>query len=197
MKIANFQPFTLSDYPGYCAAIIFTIGCNFRCSYCHNKILWDENTKQISEEKLFDFLQAKQGKIDGVVITGGEPTLQTDLEDFIRKIKDLGYKVKLDTNGSNPLVLKKLIDRGLLDYIAMDIKAPFSKYAQLSGTPISIPDIQKSIDIIAKSGVKHIFRTTWDKKLLTEADLEAIRKLLPQKSAFVVQECLGGITNCE
>ncbi|MGD9153155.1 MAG: anaerobic ribonucleoside-triphosphate reductase activating protein [Gammaproteobacteria bacterium] len=195
MKIGGIQSFTLSDYPGYCAAIIFTIGCNFRCPYCHNKSLCDESAAQITEKEIMDFLITKQGKLDGVVITGGEPTIQTDLENFIQKIKELNYIVKLDTNGSYPNVLTRLITKGLLDYIAMDIKAPFSIYDKLAGTQVSISAIYHSIKIIASSGIEHVFRTTWDKKLLTEYDISVIKSLLPAGSKFITQKCTP--INCE
>jgi len=189
MKIGGMQPFTLSDYPGLCAAIIFTLGCNFRCSYCHNKRLLNNNAKPISNEQVFEFLNAKRGKLDGIVISGGEPTLQPDLHKMLQQIKSLQYQIKLDTNGTNPNVLKKLMDRGLVDYIAMDIKAPMFAYHKLAGVPVITSDIEKSIDIIINSGINHMFRTTWDKTLLTQSDIDAIQVLLPKSSNFVLQDC--------
>lgn len=189
MKISGFHSFTLSDYPGCCASIIFTIGCNFRCPYCHNKSLWNEGATQINEDRVFDFLIAKQGKLDGVVITGGEPTIQPDLEDFILKVKELHYKVKLDTNGTSPNVLKRLIKNELVDYVAMDIKAPLPIYHKLAGVGVAVATIYNSIDLIGTSGINHVFRTTWDRDLLTEDDINAIKLLLPAGSKFVIQEC--------
>lgn len=198
MLIAGLQPFSLSDYPNHISAIIFTVGCDFRCPYCHNKNLWFADRYQdeelISEDKIFTFLQQKQGKIDGLVITGGEPTLQTNLKEFITKVKELNYAVKLDTNGYNPHILQNLIQENLLDFIAMDIKAPWQKYAQVAGIDVDIKKIQHSIEIIQNSSVKHLFRTTWDKSLLTEEDIVSIQNIIknsknPTKSTFVLQTC--------
>lgn len=189
MNIGGFQPFTLSDYPGYCAAIVFTIGCNFCCEYCHNKTLLNDNAAQISETKIFEFLQDKHKKLDGLVISGGEPTLQHDLQFFIQRVKELGFKVKLDTNGSRPEILETLITNKLVDYIAMDIKAPLHKYHKLADTPMNIAHIKHSINILTNSGIDHLFRTTWYKKLLTNSDVDAIKNLLPKNSTFVLQEC--------
>lgn len=191
MNIADIQPFSLSDYPGQCAAIIFTIGCNFRCPYCHNKSLWNGEAKTVAEEKIMDFLIAKRGRLSGVVITGGEPTIQPDLESFIEKVKALGYLVKLDTNGAYPDVLDRLITKRLLDFIAMDIKAPFFNYNELTGVQTNIFDIKRSIRLINSSGIEHVFRTTWDKELLSEHDIGLIKKLLPIGGNFVIQEKTG------
>ncbi|MGC9053845.1 MAG: anaerobic ribonucleoside-triphosphate reductase activating protein, partial [Candidatus Hydrogenedens sp.] len=126
MKIGGFQPFSLSDFPNCVSAIVFTQGCNFRCPFCHNPslVLPELFLPPIPEEALIAFLNERKGKLDGVVITGGEPTIQSDLMKFVSEIKGLGYKVKLDTNGSNPEILKELIENNLLDYVAMDVKAP-------------------------------------------------------------------------
>jgi len=189
MKIGGLQTFTLSDYPGHCAAIIFTIGCNFCCPYCHNKSLLNEVTaQQISEEEIFTFLSKRHGKLDGVVITGGEPTIQPGLEHFIKKIKEMNYKVKLDTNGSRPNVLQKLIEQNLVDYIAMDIKAPFSMYEKVAGTKILTANIAKSIELIRQSKIGYMFRTTWDKSLLTENDMSSIEALFSDYK-LVIQDC--------
>lgn len=190
MLIAGLQPFSLSDYPNCSSAIIFTVGCNFCCPYCHNKNLWHQETCQnfIAEEAVLNFLQNKQGKLDGLVITGGEPTVQNDLKSFIQKVKQLNYQVKLDTNGSNPLVLQELIQEKLLDFIAMDLKAPFSKYPQAIGTNIDIKNIKQSIEIIQNSNIQHLFRTTWDKNILTEQDIKEIKKTI-KNSVFIVQKC--------
>jgi pyruvate formate lyase activating enzyme len=189
MKIGGFQPFTLSDYPGCCAAIIFTSGCNLCCPYCHNKSLWDENAAQVAEKQIFDFLIARKEKLEGVVITGGEPTIQPDLKNFILKVKKLHYRVKLDTNGTAPNILKNFIENGLVDYIAMDIKAPLPIYHKLAGIGVTVSAICNSIKIIAASGIDHIFRTTWDKDLLTEYDISAIKLLVPTSSQLIIQEC--------
>lgn len=186
MKIAAIQPLSLSDFPPYCAAIIFTIGCNLRCTYCHNKNLWDENHSQINQQEVFDFLLDKINKLDGVVITGGEPTIQQDLLPFIKAIKALGYKIKLNTNGTNPTSLKELIEQNLVDYIAMDLKGPFTSSASICGTDSFLDNIKKSIDLIASSMIPHEFRTVWDKKLLTEVDIEITKSLLPKNSKHII-----------
>ncbi|MBU0456470.1 MAG: anaerobic ribonucleoside-triphosphate reductase activating protein [Pseudomonadota bacterium] len=188
MKIGGLQPFTLSDYPGCCAAIVFTLGCNFRCPYCHNKQLW-QGKSQLSEQALFDFLEEKREKLDGLVITGGEPTIQPDLAMFIQRVKAMGYKIKLDTNGSHPGVLKTLLDQSLLDFIAMDIKAPFSLYSALSGVDVSIAAIQESIRLVKASSLPYLFRTTWDRTRLTEQDIEVLKEEL-NDPRWISQECL-------
>ena len=192
MNIGGFQPFTLSDFPGYPAAIIFTQGCNFRCPYCHNHSLWksEPKTADLEEAKVCSFLKQRIGRLEGIVITGGEPTIQPDLCNFIRRIKSLGFRVKLDTNGSNPIVLKKLIEQKLLDYIAMDIKAPEKKYDLICGLPVQMDNIRQSIDMIAGSSIDHHFRTTYFKKLLTQKDMQAIRKQTPPSSPYIIQHYL-------
>ena len=134
--IGGIQKTTLIDFPQKVAAIVFTQGCNFRCGYCHNPELIETCHSELvseafSNEKIFSFLKTRIGKLDGVVITGGEPTIQKDLYDFVKKIKSMGFSVKLDTNGTNPAIIEKLIKENLLDYIAMDIKAPLNKYQQI------------------------------------------------------------------
>ena len=129
MKIKGLQKQTLLDYPDKLACTIFIFGCNFRCGFCHNpELIVEDGREEIKEDYILDFLKERKGFIDAVCITGGEPTLNNDLPNFIRKVKELGFLVKLDTNGSNPEMLKQLIDDNLLDYIAMDIKAPLEKY---------------------------------------------------------------------
>jgi len=171
MIIGGLEKMTLIDYPGQLAAIVFTKGCNFRCHFCYNPLLvwpdketdekkYEKTCSTISEDEFFLFLQERQGKLDGVVITGGEPTLQPDLPEFIKKIRALGYKVKLDTNGTNPEILVKLLAEKLLDYIAMDFKAPFIKYEAVVGIKINCQNLEKSVKIIIGSGLPHEFRTT-------------------------------------
>ncbi len=188
MKIGGLQRFTLSDYPGCPAAVVFTQGCNFRCPFCHNGALLApvNDARQISETEVLGFLEKRKQQLGGVVISGGEPTLQPDLAEFIGKIKEMGFAVKLDTNGSNPEVLEKLLKDGLVDYIAMDIKAPLAKYDTLCGVNTDTRSICRSIAIIAKT-TNHHFRTTWVKPLLDENDISKAGELLPASSKYVIQ----------
>ena len=180
MNIGGLNSFTLSDFPGKVSAILFTQGCNFRCPFCHNGSLLPLTTSHLlSEEYIFEFLSSRKNKLEGVVITGGEPTIHNDLDTFIKKIRSLNLSIKLDTNGSNPEVLQHLINENLLDYIAMDIKAPIEKYNILSGVNVCIKNIQKSIQIISSSNVKHEFRTTYVPHLLKKTDIKEIQKMVP------------------
>jgi len=142
MIIGGLQRFSLIDYPGKISAILFTRGCNFRCPYCHNPELVDPQryAEPWQEEEYWAFLQSRTQKLDAVVVTGGEPTLQEDLEPFLEKIRKMGFLIKLDTNGSNPDVLKDLLSANLVDYIAMDIKAPLEKYSEVAKVPIDKTD---------------------------------------------------------
>lgn len=135
MQIGGLQKFSLLDYPGKISAVVFTQGCNFRCPYCHNPELVDPARYQecLPEEEIFSFLETRRGKLEAVTVTGGEPTLQKSLAPFLRRIKDMGFLVKLDTNGSRPDVLEELLRQKLIDYIAMDIKAPLEKYEAVTG----------------------------------------------------------------
>jgi len=164
MKIGGLEKTTLVDFPGKVACTVFTIGCNFRCPFCYSsELVLPEKIKNhpdISEKIFFDFLKERQGLIEGVVICGGEPTIHEDLLEFIKKIKKLGFLVKLDTNGSNPKIIKKLVKESLVDYIAMDIKASKEKYNKKSFFNAKIQDIQESIDFIKQGKVDYEFRTT-------------------------------------
>ncbi|HDP36094.1 MAG TPA: anaerobic ribonucleoside-triphosphate reductase activating protein [Candidatus Hydrogenedentes bacterium] len=190
MRFGGFQPFTLSDYPGHVAAIVFTQGCNFKCPFCHNGDLLSFAPSEKAlypEEEILRVLKQRQGKLEGLVISGGEPTVQPDLPRFAATVKTLGYKIKLDTNGSNPDMLSRLIADRLLDYIAMDIKAPLARYSRLSGVSVSTRDIEKSIALIAGAKLPHHFRTTAVTPLLSPADMQAVRELAPPGSELVVQ----------
>ena len=170
--IGGIQKTTLVDFPGKVAAIVFTQGCNFRCGYCHNpELLEHSKNSDFNKNDFLDFLKTRIGKLDGVVITGGEPTLQKGLYDFIKEIKSLGFAVKLDTNGTNPIIVEKLINDNLLDYIAMDIKAPFDKYTKITGVGVDIENIKRSIELIKNSSVDYEFRTTVLKSQLSLMDL--------------------------
>lgn len=189
MKISGMQKLTLLDYPGNIACLIFTQGCNFRCPFCHNKdLLGDENEDSISVDEVFSYLDKRKGVLDGVVISGGEPLLQPDIEEFITKVKNMGYKIKLDTNGSSPTKLKLLIDKGLVDYIAMDIKNNFTCYNETSGINcINIENIKRSINIIESSKVEHEFRTTVVKQLHNLGKLQEICSYLGTQTKYYIQ----------
>ena len=163
MLINGFQKLTVLDYPGKVACIVFTPGCNFRCPFCHNAGLVTHIDKDtyIDEEEVLSYLKKRQGILDGVVITGGEPLLQDGIEEFIGKIKDLGYAIKLDTNGSFPEKLISLVEKGLVDYVAMDIKNSKAKYmATIGVNNIDMASIEKSVDFLLQNKVDYEFRTT-------------------------------------
>ena len=173
------------------AAIVFTQGCNFRCGYCHNPELLDlrsDKSTAVSLHDFWDFLNSRKGKIDGIVITGGEPCLQKDLPDFITEIKKSGFLVKLDTNGSFPDKLIKLLDMNLLDYIAMDIKAPVNRYHKITGCTVNEKAIRQSISAIMNRGVDYEFRTTVVSSLLDFDDFEQIGQLLNGAKRYYLQK---------
>jgi pyruvate formate lyase activating enzyme len=163
MRLGGIQKLTLLDYPGTVACTVFTLGCNMRCPFCHNALLVTktEEAEVYPEEEFFAFLNKRRGILDGVCVTGGEPLLQSDAGEFIAKIKALGYKVKLDTNGSFPDRLEEILKSGNVDYVAMDIKNSPEKYAETVGIPgFDVSKIQRSIEIIRSSGIEYEFRTT-------------------------------------
>ncbi|HPQ42853.1 MAG TPA: anaerobic ribonucleoside-triphosphate reductase activating protein [Syntrophales bacterium] len=196
MKIGDIQRFSLIDYPGKICATIFTQGCNFRCPYCHNPELVTPSLyrETIEDDAVLSFLDKRKGKLDAVNITGGEPLLQSDLIGYIRRIRSLGYAVKIDTNGSVPEVLKKLIDDNLLEYVAMDIKAPIEKYERVTGCQIAPENITKSIRLIMDSGIDYEFRTTIVKSLLTTRDPESIGTLIQGAKRYVLQRFVASKT---
>lgn len=187
MIIAGFVKNSFVDYPGKIASTVFTAGCNMRCWYCHNSHILEISENKIEEEYVLNFLKERKGFIDGVVISGGEPTLQKDLKEFIKKIKDLGYLIKLDTNGSNYDVLKSLINENLLDYVAMDIKAPLNNYIKIINTKIDIDNVKKSILLLLNSNIDYEFRTTFSPDLSLE-DIEEICKTIKGAKKYVIQK---------
>lgn len=202
MLIGGLQKFSLLDYPGSIAAIVFTQGCNFRCQFCYNPMLvWParegrlKNTANADQKNhpllkvgdFFDFLHGRIGKLDGVVISGGEPTLHPDLPEFIKKIKDLGFKVKLDTNGTNPAMLRELVEDKLLDYVAMDIKASADKYAVVAGSKIKLSKIEESIKIIKESGLLYEFRSTIVPGLHDTEDIKKMGELICDAAKWYLQ----------
>ena len=176
MVIKGLQKTTLLDFPGKVACTVFTAGCNFRCPFCHNAslVLTPELSEQISEEEFFSFLEKRKNILDGVCITGGEPTLQRDIENFIKRIRALGLSVKLDTNGARPELLKSIIDKELLDYVAMDIKNSKEKYSLTAGVDVDIEKISESVKILMNSKIPYEFRTTVVKELHTADDIKSI-----------------------
>jgi len=190
MNIQGFQKLTLLDYPGKVACTVFTGGCNLRCPFCHNAtlVLDPYSGTQIPESEIFDLLRKRKGIIDGVCVTGGEPLIQPDIAEFIAKIKAMGVEVKLDTNGCFPQKLQELISQNLIDYVAMDIKNSKEKYALTVGIKnFDITPVQKSVEILQKSGIPYEFRTTVVKEFHTEADFYSIGKWLPADCKYFLQ----------
>jgi pyruvate formate lyase activating enzyme len=191
MRIGGHQKLTLIDYPGVIATTIFTVGCSFRCPFCHNPELVLSSQFAVrgdQEEKFFEFLKKRQGKLEGVCITGGEPTIQPDIIEFIKKIKDLGFLVKLDSNGTRPDVLKKLLDLKLLDFVAMDIKNQLKNYDKTTGVKGDKSRIKLSVDLIMHSGLPYEFRTTVVPGIHTEKDFLEIAKWIQGARAYYLQE---------
>lgn len=191
LKIAGFVPLSLCDYPGKVASVIFTFGCNFRCPWCHNGHLLDENGKPLTiipEHEVLERLEKYRNRVTGIVVSGGEPTIQPALPIFLAKLKALGMEVKLDSNGARPEVLKQLINQKLVDFIAMDIKAPWAKYPLLTGRPnCPVEKVKESVQLIFESGIAYQFRTTRVDPLLTAEDYDEIRRQLPAGCKHVWQ----------
>jgi len=190
MKIGGFLKFSLIDYPEKMSATIFVQGCNYRCVYCHNAelVLPERFNALIDQGEVLDFLRKRRGQLEAVVISGGEPTIDQGLIPFMEKVKSFGYRLKLDTNGSNPDILRDIIIGNLADYIAMDIKAPFEKYDSVSGVKVSTNQIKQSIDLIINSGIDHEFRTTVVKSLLSGEDIIEIFFSLKGAKKYKLQE---------
>ena len=189
MHIGGFLKLTLSDFAGTPSCIVFAQGCNFRCPYCHNGGLVGspKGAPSTRETDIFDYLKKRAELLSGVVITGGEPCIQQGLYEFTGRVKDLGLAVKLDTNGSRPDVLERLIAAGRVDYIAMDVKAPFSKYDTLSGCRAPLDAIRASIHVLIDSDIEHEFRTTWVRPDLTDGDVLQIAHSLAGARRYVLQ----------
>lgn len=187
MIINGFSKLTLLDYPGSLACEIFTQGCNFKCPFCHNsEFIENSNNSSYSEEEIISYLDKRKKILDGIVITGGEPTIQKDLISFIKKVKSLGYKVKLDTNGFRPKVLKELLDNNLIDYVAMDIKNSFEKYGITCGIPnILINNIKESINLLKESNIDYEFRTTIIKEYHTKEDILKILDIIGESKYYL------------
>ena len=188
MKIGGFQKTTLLDYPGHVSAIIWTVGCNFRCPFCYNTNLVKEESELFSEEEILDFLEKRKGFVEALTISGGEPFLQPDLKEFCKKVKDLGYKIKIDTNGTFPEKLKEMIDEKLVDYVSMDIKAPKEKYNELSGVNPDIEKIEQSISILKNSEVDYEFKTTVVPDFLDKEDIIKTSKWIKDSKKYYIQQ---------
>ncbi len=195
MEIGGLQKLTLIDYPGRLACTVFLIGCNFKCPFCYSSELVlpqkIKNQPRIKEADFFSFLKGKKGLLEGVVICGGEPTINKDLVGFIKKIKKMGYLVKLDTNGSSPQMLEKLIKDNLIDYVSMDIKAPKEKYQKVAGKKINVKNIERSIKILKDSGIDHEFRTTIVPTLLDKKDILKIARWIGPGGKYYLQNFRG------
>ncbi|HEU4677764.1 MAG TPA: anaerobic ribonucleoside-triphosphate reductase activating protein [Candidatus Paceibacterota bacterium] len=174
MRIGGLQHSSLIDYPGHIGAIVFTVGCNFRCPYCHNPELVDETADELTEEHVLEFLEKRRGLLEAVTITGGEPTMHADLPDFLRKVKGLGFLVKLDSNGTNPDMLERVIGDGFVDYVAMDVKSPLSRYEATVGRPVNTEALRRSIALLIAGRIGYEFRTTVVKSLLSKEDVRGI-----------------------
>lgn len=185
--IDGFDKLTLLNYPEKMACTIFTKGCNFKCPFCHNSSLIDLSINKDIHDEVISYLKKRKGILEGVCITGGEPLIHKNIKELIKEIKDIGYLVKLDTNGSNPVLLKELIDSNLIDYVAMDIKNVFSKYNDTIGTKVNIDNIKKSINIIESANIDYEFRTTIIKEYHTIEDIIEIRNMLNKKSKYYIQ----------
>lgn len=188
MKIGGFQKTSLLDYPDEISAIIWTLGCNFNCPFCYNPDVVKKNAKIISEEEILSFLEKRKNVIDGLVVTGGEPFLQKDIGSFCEKIKKIGYKIKIDTNGTYPEKLEELLDNKIVDYIAMDVKAPKGKYKKLAGVDVDISKIDESIQIIKNKAPDYEFRTTVVPGLISLKDVVEIAKWLENSKRFYLQQ---------
>lgn len=204
MNICGYQKTTLLDYPGHVAATVFTGGCNFRCPFCHNSDLILNPTTLISEEEIFSFLKKRKNILTGICITGGEPTLQPDLPAFIKKVRSLDFKIKLDTNGYRPDVIFELLNENLLDYIAMDIKSGYSNYSKVCGiNNLNMEIIKNSISIIESSGIDYEFRTTVVEEFHSQQDFIEIAQMISSNSPYYIQSfkdsgniLVSGLSSC-
>lgn len=196
MKIGGLMNMTLLDFPGRIACTVFLEGCNFRCPFCHNSQLVDFcSSDELSEEEFFTFLSKRSGLLDGVCVSGGEPLLTDEVFEFLRKIKDMGFSLKLDTNGSFPKRLARAVDEGLCDYVAMDIKNSPEKYGLTAGcTGISFETVRESIEFLKSSGIPHEFRTTVVKDFHTAEDVSEIARIVGSEEKFFIQPFRDGET---
>lgn len=189
MKFGGLQKLTLLDYPGKMACTVFTSGCNLRCPFCHNAgLVTHIDGDFISQQDLLQFLSTRKGKLEGLCLTGGEPLLNKDVAQFLAEVKQMGFSVKLDTNGTNPNLLKQLIDDKLVDYVAMDIKNSKSKYSLTCGVNVNMEDIEKSVHLLKIGQVDYEFRTTVVRQLHEQQDIEDIARWLLGAKAWYLQQ---------
>lgn len=188
MRIGGIQKLTLLDFPGHVACTVFTHGCNFRCPFCHNSLLVNKTPDELLDpQEVLDFLRGRTAILDGVAITGGEPLLHSDIGDFISQVKDMGYRVKLDTNGSYYERLAGLIDDGLVDYVAMDIKNSPERYGETAGNHFVYPQVERSIDLLLEGRVPYEFRTTAVRELHTPEDFSSIGQRIAGAQRYYIQ----------
>lgn len=197
VRIVGFIKTSLLDWDGHVVAVIYLPGCNFRCPFCHNQelVCSPDRLDEVPFEEIEEYVRANADFLDGIVVTGGEPTIHPDLPDLLTRLKGLGTKVKLDTNGTNPDMLKDVIEAGLVDYVAMDIKAPLNeRYEELAGAPVPLDRIKRSIELLRTSGVDHEFRTTVVPVLLTPGDVESIAAYIGGAKKYAIQQFRPGNT---
>ena len=190
MRICGLQKLSMVDYPGKLAATVFTGGCNLRCPFCHNALLVTQlgESPTITEEEVLSFLSGRKGLLDAMVLSGGEPLMHPDAIDFLEKVRKLGFAIKVDTNGCYPDALKAILDRGLADYVAMDIKNCPEKYAETVGIPdFSTENVEKSLSLLRSSGIPYELRTTVVRQFHTPEDLDAIGRWLGDAPAYYLQ----------
>ena len=189
MKIGGYQKSSLIDFPGKVATVVYTQGCGWRCPYCHNRSLVYPSRFQpaVPEDEIFDHLELRRGQIDAVVVTGGEPTLQTGLVDFFRRARQMGFLTKLDTNGSKPNVLSALLLENLVDYIAMDVKGPLKEYSRFTGCEVDTGLLELSMELIKQSNVNYEFRTTLVGGLHTREHIDQLAPLMYGVRRYALQ----------
>jgi len=197
MIICGMEKFSMVDYDGYISCTVFTKGCNFLCPFCHNSSLVTGEAAEIPEEEVFDYLTKRKGLVDAVCITGGEPTLQKGLKDFILRVRALGYRVKMDTNGTNPDLLDELLTEGLLDYVAMDIKSDFEGYEDVTGVsnPALLDRVKQSIEILKEKAPDYEFRTTAIAEYHSEKNYDKIASIVRGAKRFFIQKFKDGENN--
>lgn len=196
VPVGGIQKLSLVDFPGHVAAALFTVGCNMRCGYCHNPelVLPERLAPSIPIDDIMLFLKSRIGRLDGVVVSGGEPTIHDDLPELIRRIKGLGYAVKLDSNGTRPEMIHQLVDDRLIDFVAMDIKGPLEKYQTIAARPIDLKAVQETIRLLIESGVGHEFRTTIVREQLEPNDFYGVGEMVRGAKRFALQHFQPGST---